>query len=61
MLDVFSNENLSIHHKVLIGSKDQFDLYNLLSFFYQSKTCTLRLVFLMMFLGEGWRNSYFED
>ena len=53
MLDVFSNEDLSIHHKVLIGSKDQFDLYNLLSFFYQSKTCTLRLVFLMMFLGEG--------
>ena len=25
MLDVFSTENLSIHHKILIGLKDQFD------------------------------------
>ena len=25
MLDVFSTENLSIHHQTLIGLKDQFD------------------------------------
>ena len=30
MLDIFSTENLSIHHKILIGLKDQFDLHKLL-------------------------------
>ena len=30
MLDVFSTENLSIQHKILIGIKDQFDLHKLL-------------------------------
>ena len=30
MLDVFSTENLSIHHKILIDLKDQFDLHKLL-------------------------------
>ena len=29
-LDVFSTENLSIHHKIPIGLKDQFDLHKLL-------------------------------
>ena len=29
----FSTENLSIHFKILIGLKDQFDLHKLLSFF----------------------------
>ena len=61
MLDVFSADNLSIHHKILIGLEDQFDLHKLLWFFYVNKTCTLRLVFLLMFLGEGWRNSFLED
>ena len=30
MLDVFSTENLSIHQKILIDLKDQFDLHKLL-------------------------------
>ena len=30
MPDVFSTENLSIQYKILIGLKDQFDLYKLL-------------------------------
>ena len=30
MLDVFSTENLSLHHKILIGIKNQFDLHKLL-------------------------------
>ena len=30
MLDVFSTGYLSIHHKILIGLKDQFDLHELL-------------------------------
>ena len=30
MLDVFSTENLSIHHKILLDLKDQFDLHKLL-------------------------------
>ena len=30
MLDVLSIENLLIHHKVLIGLKDQFDVHKLL-------------------------------
>ena len=40
MLDIFSTENLPIHHKILLDLKDQFDLH---------KTCTLWLVFLLMF------------
>ena len=47
MLDVFSTENLSIHYKILTGLKDQFHLL------YENNTCTLRLVFLLMFFGEG--------
>ena len=53
MLDVFSTENLSTHHKILLGLKDQFDLHNLLYFFYENKTCILRLVFLLMLFGES--------
>ena len=53
MLDAFSTENLSIRHKILIGLKDQFDLHDLLQFFNENKTCTLRLVFLLMFFREG--------
>ena len=49
MLDVFSAENLSIHHKILIGVKDQFDLHKLLYFFYENKTCTLRLLCIRYF------------
>ena len=30
MLDIFSSENLPIHHKILTGIKDQFDLHKLL-------------------------------
>ena len=30
------------------------------NFFYKNKTCTFRLVFLLMFFGEDWRNSYYE-
>ena len=60
MLDVYSTENLLIHHKMLIDLNDRFDLHKLLYFFYENKTCSLRLVFLM-FLGEGWANGYFED
>ena len=30
ILAVFSTENLSIHHKILIGIKDPFDLHKLL-------------------------------
>ena len=65
MLDVFSTKNLSIHHKILISIKDQFDLQKLLKIFNENKTCTLRLVFLLMFFfyftdGEDWTNSYFE-
>ena len=30
MLDAFPTENLLIHHKILIGEKDQFDLNKLL-------------------------------
>ena len=52
MLDVYSTENLLIHHKMLIDLNDRFDLHKLLYFFYENKTCSLRLVFLM-FLGEG--------
>ena len=59
MLDVLSTENLPIHHKILTGLKDQFDLHKLLYFFHESKTCILRLIFLLMFFGEGWRNKYF--
>ena len=40
MPDVVSTENLSIHHKILIGLKYQFDLHNLLYVFYENKTCT---------------------
>ena len=29
MPDFFSTENLSIHHKILIGLKDRFDLHKL--------------------------------
>ena len=29
MPDVFSTENLSIHYKILIGLKDQFNLHKL--------------------------------
>ena len=62
MLDACSTENLSIQHKILIDLKDQFDLHKLtVIFFYKNKTCTLRLVSLLMFIGEGWTNSYFED
>ena len=53
MLDVFSTENLSTHHEILLGLKDQFDLHNLLHFFYENKTCILRLVFLLMLFGES--------
>ena len=60
MPDVFSTENLSIHYKILIGLKDQFDLHKLLQFFYENKTCTLRLIYLMILFGKGWRNSYFK-
>ena len=49
MLDVFSTENLSIHHKTLIGIKDQFDFHKLFKIFYENKTCNLQLVFLLMF------------
>ena len=31
--DVFSTENLSIHYKILISLKDQFDFHKLLRFF----------------------------
>ena len=61
MPDVFSTENLSIHHKILVGLKDQFDLHKLLLFFYENKTCTLRFMFLLMFFGEGGTVSYFDD
>ena len=61
MLDVFSTENLSIYHRIPIGSKHQFDLYKLLQIFYENKTCTLRLVFLLVFFGEDWTNTYFDD
>ena len=54
MLDVFSNEILSIHNKILIGLKDQFDLHKFLQIFYENRTCTLRLVFLLIFLVEDW-------
>ena len=30
ILDVFSTENLSMHHKILIGLKGQFDLHKIL-------------------------------
>ena len=54
MLDACSTENLSIQHKILIDLKDQFDLHKLtVIFFYKNKTCTLRLVSLLMFIGEG--------
>ena len=33
MPEAFCMENLSIHFKILIGLKDQFDLHNLLYFF----------------------------
>ena len=33
----FSTENLSIHFKILIGLKDQFDLHKLLSFFFMKR------------------------
>ena len=49
MLDVSSTENLSLHHKILIGIKNHFDLHKLLQIFYENKICTLRLVFLLMF------------
>ena len=45
----FSTENLSIHFKILIDLKDQFDLHKLQSFFYEKKTCT----FLLIFFGKG--------
>ena len=65
MLDVFSTENLSIYHKIFIGIKDQFDLHKFLSLFYEYKTCTLQLIFLLVFFfcftdGEGRTNSYFD-
>ena len=49
MLDVFSTENLLIHHKILIGIKDQLDFHKLLEIFYENKTCILQLVFLLFF------------
>ena len=58
MPDAFSTENVSIHHNILVGLQ-KFDLHKLL--FYENKTCTLRLVFLLMFFSEGWTNSYFDD
>ena len=58
MPDVFFTENLSIHRKILIGLKDQFDLHKLLQFFHDK---TLWLVFLLMILGDGLTNSYFDD
>ena len=65
MLDVFSTENLSINHKLLIGIKGQFDLHKLLEICYENETCTLRLVFLLIFFfyftdREGWANGYFH-
>ena len=45
MLDVFSTEKVSIHYKMLIVVKDQFDLHKLLAIFFENNTCTLRLVF----------------
>ena len=33
MLDVFSTENQLIHHKILTGLKDQFDLLSSCKFF----------------------------
>ena len=53
MPDVFSTGNLSIHYKILKGLKDQFDLHKLMYFFYESKTCTSRLIFLLIFFGKG--------
>ena len=51
--NVFYTENLSIHYKILIGLKDQLDLHKLLYFFfYENKTCTLRLIFLLIFFGK---------
>ena len=61
MPDVFSPDNLSVHYKILIGLKDQFDLHKVLQSFYEKKTCTLQLIFLLIFFGKDWRNSYFED
>ena len=43
-----------------IGLKDQSDLHKILYIFYESKTCTLRLVFLPMFFGEDWTHNHFE-
>ena len=37
-------------NKILIGLKDQFDIHKLLYIFYENKTCTLQLVFLLIFL-----------
>ena len=50
---VFSTKDLSILHEMLIGLKDQFDLRKLLKIFYENKTWTLRLVFLLMFLVKA--------
>ena len=45
MLDLFSTEKVSIHYKMLIVVKDQFDLHKLLAIFFENNTCTLCLVF----------------
>ena len=63
MLHVFSTENLSAHHKILIGIRNQFDLHKHLYIFYENKTCTLRLGFLLMCffstsLTVSWTNYF---
>ena len=59
--DVFSTENLSIHYKILIGLKHQFDLHKLRQFFNENKSCTLGLIFLLICFGNGSKNIYSED
>ena len=51
--NAFSTKNLSIHSKIRIGLEDQFDLHNLLQYFYKNKNCKLRLIFLLIIFGKG--------
>ena len=53
---IFFTEDLPNHYKIL----KSFELYDLLFFFCNEKTCTLRLVFLLLFV-KACAKRYFND
>ena len=59
MLDVFYTKNLSIQHKILIGSKDWFDLATVNNL-WKYDLCLEVSIFTDVF-GKSWTNGHFDN